>query len=88
MRHPFLDSRIILFYRAFVSEIGEKHIASHRQCSRPGHIIRVIVPIGRGYVGDTAILTLCFADVTRPFGVHGMIIEQHTFSPASHGAVT
>ena len=30
---------------------------------------------------------MCFANVTRPFGVHCIIIEKHTLSPTPHGTV-
>ena len=87
MSHPFFDSRIILLYRTFISEIGKKHITSHRQRRGPSHIVRVIVPIGRSDIGNTTVFTLCFADITCPFGIHCIIIEKHTLSPTSHGAV-
>ena len=61
---------------------------NERQPWLGGHIVRVVVPVCRGYIRNTTVFPLRFANVTRPFGIHGVIIEKHTFSPTTHGTVT
>ena len=87
VKHPFADGRVAPFHRFPVSELGVKHVAGERKHGRPGDIVIIIHPESRSDIAEASVLALGFADVTCPFAIKRVDVEQVTFAPASHGAV-
>ena len=85
--HPFHNGSIAVADRLEVAELLPEQVAAHRQGRRPGHVVGIIIPEGRGDVRDGTVRPLGFADVPHPFGIKRVRIEKETLSQRAGHAV-
>ena len=84
---PTLHVGIELAHGLVVAVLANHHIESHRQGSRPSHVVGIVVPESRSHIGDAAVFTLCLGDVAHPFGVKRIVVKEECFTETSTGAV-
>ena len=87
MTQPTFHVAVVLRHRQCITELRVHHVTGKRKSRRPRHIVRIIVPVCRSYVGDATVLTLCVADIHRPLGIERSVIEDIAFAPASHRVI-
>ena len=84
MLHPFLDGWIALVDSLAVTVLSPKHITAKRQGCCPRHIVAVVVPECWRYVRDTSVCALCLTNVTHPFCIETLVVEQERLTQRPH----
>ena len=88
VHQPPLHGVVMLAYGLYVAIAGVYHVCHGDKSPRPGHIVRIVAPIGRRHVGERAVLPLAVFEVLQPFGVKSMVVEDIRFAVVARGAVS
>ena len=87
VEHPEAHGIIMLLDGPEVAETGIKHVGHRNESPRPGHVVGIIAPVGRGDIRKRTILQLAVFKVLQPLGIEAMVVKNKTLAITTCSAV-